>query len=442
MAQWYRTQRAPWIRRHTAIGIGAAILTVTSLNGRTAADEQPRQLERPRAGTPSAIPSTAVVPKTAATSDSYRLEPGDTLRLRFFDRYDREDLNGDYMIGESGMMELPRLGKFAVRNKTTGEVEQDIRSVVDGLGEKLGNVSIVVAATRPFYVVGYVNQPGAYAYTTGLTVLHALALAGGYYRPQVGSSDALHERGRLVDASEQLKTLLARRARLIAERDEVATVAVPSELTEMDPLQAKERIQLENVLVQNQLRETERKRVGLERTIATTRDEVASYQTEITSIDQRIQEQTKLFTQITKLKDQRLINEARYFEAVSAMNSAYRDQRFAIAGLSRAKGDLEKANRDHAMLKLANSTRLAKEIADVEADTARLRAVVDQLRHSIAKLDGMNGSIEGPSIGFRILRNGPTGSPSFFEAAQTTVIRPGDVVEIERQTQRPMAKLN
>jgi polysaccharide export outer membrane protein len=33
---------------------------------------------------------------------------------------------------------------------------------------------------RPFYIVGEVQQPGAYPYVSGMTVLNGVAMAGGF----------------------------------------------------------------------------------------------------------------------------------------------------------------------------------------------------------------------------------------------------------------------
>jgi protein involved in polysaccharide export with SLBB domain len=51
--------------------------------------------------------------------------------VRFFDRFDREDLNGDYVLGEHGQLRLPRIGIFAARNKTTTELEQQLREFAE-----------------------------------------------------------------------------------------------------------------------------------------------------------------------------------------------------------------------------------------------------------------------------------------------------------------------
>jgi hypothetical protein len=41
-------------------------------------------------------------------------------------------------------------------------------------------VSVEITTYRPFYVIGQVNKPGEYPFVNGMTVLNAVALAGGY----------------------------------------------------------------------------------------------------------------------------------------------------------------------------------------------------------------------------------------------------------------------
>ena len=41
-------------------------------------------------------------------------------------------------------------------------------------------VSIEVLNYRPFFILGEVNQAGQYPYASGMTVLNAVALAGGF----------------------------------------------------------------------------------------------------------------------------------------------------------------------------------------------------------------------------------------------------------------------
>jgi polysaccharide export outer membrane protein len=42
------------------------------------------------------------------------------------------------------------------------------------------SVSVEVLNYRPFFIIGEVNRPGSYPYVNGMTVINAVALAGGY----------------------------------------------------------------------------------------------------------------------------------------------------------------------------------------------------------------------------------------------------------------------
>jgi polysaccharide export outer membrane protein len=49
------------------------------------------------------------------------------------------------------------------------------------------NVSVEVANYRPFFILGEVQRPGTYPYSASLTVLNAVATAGGFtYRANRG----------------------------------------------------------------------------------------------------------------------------------------------------------------------------------------------------------------------------------------------------------------
>jgi polysaccharide export outer membrane protein len=45
---------------------------------------------------------------------------------------------------------------------------------------KNARVSVEIINYRPVYILGQVNKPGEYPYVNGMSVLNAVALAGGY----------------------------------------------------------------------------------------------------------------------------------------------------------------------------------------------------------------------------------------------------------------------
>lgn len=371
-------------------------------------------------------------PSTAA-QDDYRLDMGDHLRIRFYDRYDRDDLNGEYIINESGQLRLPRVDVFDARNKSAAELERDIRQAVESKGEKLGFFTIDVILHRPFYVAGLVNHPGSYAFLPGLTVAHAVSLAGGLYRsPLTSVADAMREKRTLTETMSRVAELLGRRARLEAERDGGQTIAVPKELAKLDPLRAAKIIANERTILDRSLQLFDREKSGLEVLVALKRSEAGSYEREIVRLGQRIEEQAKIFFQLKKLHEEKVINQQRFFEAVVALDGLQRDKQIADTGLSQTNTTLEKAQRDLALLKLADNARIAKEMTDTEQELARLKLVAAQTRELVTGLDALvSQSNSGLVATYRITRKDKDGQANIVQASETTPIMPGDVIKID-----------
>ena len=355
---------------------------------------------------------------TPTKGDEYHLDSGDRVRARFLDRYDKADLNGDYVIDAKGQLRLPRLGTFQARSATTSELEQAVRASVEKQGEKLGTFSIELVECRPFYVSGLVNRPGPYAYTAGLTVLHAVAVAGGVYRsPAISIAEAMRERGRLADTLEQLKLHLARRARLVAERDNAPVIPVPRQLAALDRAQADAFIAREQTALDRTREVAARESASLGRFISLTRDETESYETQLIAMNARLKEQDKFFKSIQQLHDQRLVNQHRFVEVLTAMDLVERDKQRAEASLARAKATLEKADRDLSMLSLERGARIAKELAAVEAEVARLTTAVEEGRNAVGGLEMLSGR-QTSSVAYRIMRRDHAGRTHFMLATE------------------------
>lgn len=121
---------------------------------------------------------------TWSQSVEYRLGPHDRIQVTVFNE---ANLSGDFEVNGEGKVTLPLIGEVAVGGTTVREAEQ---AVADKLyPDYLLNprVSIQVTNYRPFYILGEVKKPGSYQYVTGLTVVQAVALAGGFtYRARQG----------------------------------------------------------------------------------------------------------------------------------------------------------------------------------------------------------------------------------------------------------------
>ncbi len=108
---------------------------------------------------------------------NYVLSGGDRVRVVVFGD---PALGGEFTIAGSGLIALPLIGEVDVRGLTSTQLQDRIVArLADGY-LKDPRVAVEILTTRPFYILGEVNKPGQYPFANGLTVLGAVAQAGGY----------------------------------------------------------------------------------------------------------------------------------------------------------------------------------------------------------------------------------------------------------------------
>jgi polysaccharide export outer membrane protein len=107
----------------------------------------------------------------------YRLGNGDEVRVIVFGE---NELSGTFKVDGSGFIALPLVGNMDVKGKTLREFEEALTAKLKEGYMNEPKVSAEVANFRPFYILGEVQQPGTYPFTSGLTVQNAVATARGY----------------------------------------------------------------------------------------------------------------------------------------------------------------------------------------------------------------------------------------------------------------------
>lgn len=128
-------------------------------------------------GPPCRGQSTNPSVSKVAETETYRLGPGDRLRITVFNV---DDLTGEYSISPAGNVAIPLAGDVPASGNTTEALSASIREKLTGAYVRDPKVTVEVIAYRPFYILGEVNQPGEFAYRPNITVEQAVAAAGGY----------------------------------------------------------------------------------------------------------------------------------------------------------------------------------------------------------------------------------------------------------------------
>ncbi len=118
-----------------------------------------------------------VAPVWAAGMVEYKLGAGDLLRVVVFGH---EGLSGQFEVKGSGHVSLPLIREVKAAGLTLRQLEQAIINSFKPDFLKNPRVSVEILNYRPFYIIGEVKRPGSYPYVNGMTVVNAIALAGGY----------------------------------------------------------------------------------------------------------------------------------------------------------------------------------------------------------------------------------------------------------------------
>ena len=108
---------------------------------------------------------------------AYRLGSGDQVRVIVFGE---EDLSGEFVVDGAGMVSLPLVGEVPAGGKTLQEFRSQVEALLSDGYLTDPRVSAEVLNYRPFYSLGEVEESGEYPYTDGLTVMNAVARAGGF----------------------------------------------------------------------------------------------------------------------------------------------------------------------------------------------------------------------------------------------------------------------
>lgn len=117
-------------------------------------------------------------PELVPLEAGYRIAPMDTLTVKVFKM---PDLSGDYEVDLAGHISMPLIGEVAAYDLTTAQLDE---ALTRKLGEKyLENpdvsVGIKSSTRRSVTVDGAVTRSGSYAVHGPMTLMQAVAAAGG-----------------------------------------------------------------------------------------------------------------------------------------------------------------------------------------------------------------------------------------------------------------------
>ena len=116
-------------------------------------------------------------PRGASSDPGYRLGPEDQLRISV---WDNKELTLDLVVRPDGKISMPLLQDVPAEGLTAVQLAANIQ---EGLAAYIVNPEVTVIVLQvnapKYYIIGYVTRPGTYPLRGDMSVLQALALAGG-----------------------------------------------------------------------------------------------------------------------------------------------------------------------------------------------------------------------------------------------------------------------
>lgn len=350
--------------------------------------------------------------------------------LRTF--YQRMDLGGDYAVERDGAISIPLLGRFVVEGRALDDVRADLAASFMTVIGRTANVDVKIVERAPVYVVGPVKNPGAYKHVPGMIVLHAIALAGGLDRGEgnlSGMIEGVREMERLRTATLQVKQLMARRARLEAERDGVTTLSMPVQLVKLgDEATARTLIAMESTILRAEQAKRQQQGKDIALKAAAARNEVEALRRKLEQADVQRDMRLERLADLQKLKDRGWVTSTNVVTLRTELSDIEAHRQDYLVSLVQAEARLAEAEEAGPRLVSEDSANLAKAIATVDREISSAQEAVISARMLATQLYRPIGGVSQADA-YEIVRQSREGTKT-LQATETSPLMPGDVLKI------------
>jgi protein involved in polysaccharide export with SLBB domain len=339
------------------------------------------------------------------------------VRLRFSDF---PNLTGEYRIAADYTIAIPAVGRIAVRGLSARSFEELIAQKVGAASGRQTFVAVEVLEYRPVFVTGQVNRPGSVAWQPRMTVLQAVASAGGISRAPGGGSGPPDLRRAIDDQ----KRWLANYARVQAELSSSQQIEVPTRLVEL----VGENEAAKLIEQQSQILTQRRDSLESQMTVIAENKRIL-----ILELDSLKEQRTKLQEQLRLRQDRQQRIEQLYSRGLAVADAALQqrielatlEERVATASVAIARVQTSIASADRDSANLVNNRR-----NDLQAELQSLDRQITQGEFDLPKTSiTATRSAKRSSYVYTVARANDEDQAD-VNAAPSTVLFPGDVLAV------------
>jgi polysaccharide export outer membrane protein len=364
-----------------------------------------------------------------AAQAEYRLGSGDVVEVSVFKV---PELTKRGTIDVDGRVAVPSLGSVDASGSTLQALGESIHAMLVSRGIALDpQVSVALIEARPFFISGDVGKPGSYPYQSGLSVRHAIALAGGFrlsrMREETGTpTQAVDLRSQEAIIWTELIRQHARVARIRADLEGRNNLNLPSfEDAPIPPPTAAEIVRLELEQLKAQKDEVGNEHLHLKRVLDQYQERIAALSQQKTFEEEGLRQQFKEVQTVTSLKDQGLVANPRAAQEQRTLLFMRTALAETTAQIALAQREIEVTKRRIQNLDERRHINLNSSLQDalvsIDKSQSQLKAVVEKMLHL-----GVASPVAEPQI---VIYRRDGKKQVQLIAGQDDDILPGDVIE-------------
>jgi protein involved in polysaccharide export with SLBB domain len=381
----------------------------------------------------------------AGAQEGFLLGPGDRVSVTV---HRRADLSGEFRVLPGGALSLPFIGTVPAAGRGIDDLRQAITARMREEASLLDpRVSVEILEFQPVLVAGNVRRPGQVPYQLGMTVAHALAIAGGTRRLELEEVGARVEvqrlRERLRQAQDATGLALIRRARLSAEEAGAEDFAAPDAAARYLPEdRLAESLAAERAILARRTAAFASQITMLAAQTAAFEDEIRALQEQNASKDQEaaLLEQERAY--VADLMRRGLTaRDARVVQLARSAVQVEGERRQILAFIARARQELARIDQARAGATIQRQLEIATGLKETADSLAELRVTIEEVRSGLAELretlppeDSPAGLRAPPAMTVLRVRGA---EPVRLEARPETPLMPGDLLEIPSDTPEP-----
>jgi exopolysaccharide production protein ExoF len=409
-------------------------------------------------GMTSAHGETSIVDEALLTANKHSEAPADVLRigdkinLTVFERLVRQEerwrpqqqvpdlsrsfiqraeLSGERTVQDNGTMSLPFLGQIPAEGLTSKELESAVSRAFEQAFQRPAFVTVLSIEHDPIFVVGPVKNPGSYKYSTRMTVLHAIALAGGTERSREGAwldVEAIREASRAEHLRVNVSRALARATVLRAERDGNAVTVPPRLALLLGDAQAKAAIEDQRALRSLAVSMHGAREAALRSAAVNAKTELELAKDRIAPLDASTKLRSERLNAMSSLNSKGIASRAQLIEVQSALSDIEAKKQEALSAVAAANRRFEQANADMTAFQLEYRTQLELEMLAADRETLDHLDSIAASQGTLVAMQAQNPAKKA-LLSFEIVRRTADGTRK-VAADEVTELVPGDLVRV------------